>query len=91
MSVTVHLPNVLAKLADGQRTVEATGDTVGQLVTALSQRFPDLEARLRDRTGQPYEFVAFYVNDTDIRLNGGFDTAVRDGDELVIVPSVAGG
>jgi molybdopterin synthase sulfur carrier subunit len=91
MSVTVHLPNVLAKLTAGQRTVEATGDTVGELVTTLSQRFPDLEARLRDRNGQPYEFVAFYLNDADIRLDGGFDTAVRDGDELVIVPSVAGG
>jgi len=91
MSVTVHLPNVLAKLADGQRTVETTGDTVGELVTALSQRFPDLETRLRDGNGQPYEFVAFYLNDADIRLNGGFDAAVSDGDELVIVPSVAGG
>ncbi|UCG86274.1 MAG: MoaD/ThiS family protein [Gemmatimonadota bacterium] len=91
MPVTVQLPNVLAKLTDGQRTVEATGDTVGDLVTALSRQFPELEARLRDRRGQPYEFVAFYLNDADIRLNGGFDTAVRDGDELVIVPSVAGG
>lgn len=91
MSVTVHLPNVLAKLTDGQRAVEATGSTVGELVTALSQRFPGLEARLRDERGQPYEFVAFYLNDANIRLNGGFDTAVSDGDELVIVPSVAGG
>ncbi|MEJ2239389.1 MAG: MoaD/ThiS family protein [Gemmatimonadales bacterium] len=91
MSVTVHLPNVLAKLTDGQRTVEAAGNTVGELVTALSQQFPDLEARLRDQHGQPYEFVAFYLNDADIRLNGGFDAAVSDGDELVIVPSVAGG
>jgi molybdopterin synthase sulfur carrier subunit len=91
MSVTVHLPNVLAKLTDGQRTVEATGTTVGDLVTELSQRFPALEARLRDEHGEPYEFVAFYLNDEDIRLNGGFDSAVRDGDELVIVPSVAGG
>ncbi len=91
MAVTVHLPNVLAKLTGGERTIEATGDTVGELVTALSHRFPDLEARLRDPQGQPYEFVAFYLNDADIRLEGGFDTAVREGDELVIVPSVAGG
>ena len=91
MPVTVHLPNVLAKLTNGQRSVEANGDTVGELVTALSYRFPDLETRLRDQHGQPYEFVAFYLNDADIRLNGGFDAAVRDGDELVIVPSVAGG
>ena len=91
MSVTVFLPNVLAKLAGGQRTVEATGATVDELVTTLAQRFPGLEPRLRDERGQPYEFVSFYLNDEDIRLHGGFSKTVQDGDELVIVPAVAGG
>jgi molybdopterin converting factor small subunit len=91
MSIAVHLPNVLAKLTDGQRIIEATGNTVGELVDELSERFPGLKVRLRDERGEPYEFVTFYLNDEDIRLDGGFSRPVQDGDELVIVPAVAGG
>ena len=91
MPVTIHLPSVLAPLAGGARTLAAAGSTVGEAVTDVSQRFPALAGRLRDAEGQPYPFVSFYLNDEDIRHGGGFDLAVRDGDELVVVPSVAGG
>ena len=90
MSVTLQLPAVLAKLADGRRTLEARGATLGDVVDDVAARFPALAPRLRDDTGKPYAFVTFYVNDDDARLQG-FAASVRDGDEIIIVPAIAGG
>lgn len=88
--ITLHLPSVLARHASG-RTVSVTGSTVGELVDDVAARFPDLGPRLRDASGAPYAFVTFYLNDEDIRFQGGFDAPVRDGDELTVVPAIAGG
>jgi len=90
MSVTLHLPAVLARLADGN-AIESTGSTVGEVVGDIATRFPGLGARLRDADGQPYPFVTFYLNDEDIRFHGGFAATVSDGDEVTIVPAIAGG
>ncbi len=91
MSITLSLPAVLSRLADGARSVEGNGSTVGAVVHDVAGRFPQLAPRLRDEQGNPYSFVTFYLNDEDIRLTGGFATTVRDGDELIIVPAIAGG
>ena len=91
MPVTIQLPNVLARLAEGQRHLTAEGRTVGEVIDALAGRYPALGPRLKDAEGQPYEFVTIYLNDEDIRLNGGFAGAVADGDTLTVVPAVAGG
>ena len=90
MSVTLLLPTVLAKLADGQE-IEASGATVGEVITAVARRFPALAPRLRDEAGNPYPYVTFYLNDEDIRFSSGFATPVADGDELTVVPAIAGG
>lgn len=90
MTVTLLLPTVLAKLADGQEIV-ASGQTVGEVVADVAARFPALAPRLRDETGKPYPFVTFYLNDEDIRFNGGFAAPVQDGDEVTVVPAIAGG
>lgn len=90
MSVTLHLPTVLAKLADGQE-LEASGETVGEVIADVATRYPALAPRLRDEAGNPYPFVTFYLNDEDIRFNGGFAARVRDGDEVTVVPAIAGG
>jgi molybdopterin converting factor small subunit len=90
MAITLHLPTVLARLAD-ERTIETTGATVGELVADVASRYPALGPRLRDDAGAPYPFVTFYLNDEDIRFQGGFAAAVNDGDELTIVPAIAGG
>jgi sulfur-carrier protein len=90
MSITLLLPTVLAKLADGQE-IEASGVTVGEVIADVAARFPALAPRLRDDAGNPYAYVTFYVNDEDIRFTGGFDTPVQDGDELTVVPAIAGG
>jgi len=91
MPVTLSLPAVLTRLTDGARSVEASGATVGDVVQDVAGRFPQLAPRLRDEQGNPYSFVTFYLNDEDIRFTGGFATVVRDGDELIIVPAIAGG
>jgi molybdopterin converting factor small subunit len=90
MAVTLYLPAVLAKLVDGG-PVTAAGATVGEVVGEVAARYPVLASRLRDANGAPYAFVTFYLNDEDIRLRGGFDAAVHDGDELTVVPAIAGG
>ncbi len=91
MSVTVNLPSILARLANNSRLVESDGVTVGGVVAQLAERYPALGTRLRDDRGEPYPYVTFYLNDDDIRFNGGFAATVRDGDEVTIVPAIAGG
>jgi molybdopterin converting factor small subunit len=91
MSVQVHLPAVLSRLADGRRTLDLDGGTVGEVVNQASTRYPGLAPRLKDEQGEPYAFVTYYLNDDDIRLREGFRTSVQDGDELTIVPAIAGG
>ena len=90
MAVTPFLPTVLARLADSG-TLRSDGDTVGEVVANIAGRYPDLAPRLRDETGAPYAFVTFYLNDEDIRFTGSFKSPVKDGDELTIVPAIAGG
>lgn len=91
MPITITLPTVLAKLADDQRTIEAQGATLGETIADVATRFPQLAPRLRDADGNPYAFVTFYLNDEDIRFTGGFAAPVRDGDEVTVVPAIAGG
>ncbi|MEO7218363.1 MAG: MoaD/ThiS family protein [Gemmatimonadaceae bacterium] len=91
MAVTVTLPAVLARLADGSKELSSDGATVGQVVESLSRKFPSLASRIRDDAGQPYPFVVYYLNDEDIRLGDGFASVVNDGDELTLVPAIAGG
>jgi sulfur-carrier protein len=91
MAITINLPNVLAKLADGQKTLEAGGSTLGAAVLEVAGRYPALRPRLTDDAGNPYPFVTYYLNDEDIRFAGGFAATVQDGDEVTIVPAVAGG
>jgi len=91
MPLTISLPSILARLADGNRSLDASGATVAEAVADVTRRFPSLAPRLVDEHGEPYPFVTYYLNDEDIRFAGGFGATVRDGDELTIVSAVAGG
>jgi molybdopterin converting factor small subunit len=93
VSVQVLLPGVLAALAGGEKhvDVEPTGPTLGDLLDALESRHPMLGRRIRDETGAVRRFVNVYVDGEDIRFNGGLTTPVRDGAEVQVLPSVAGG
>ena len=90
MSATLFLPAILAKLADSKE-LSVEGDTVGAINANAAERFPQLAPRLRDEQGNPYAYVTFYLNDEDIRFIGGFAAPVSDGDELTVVPAIAGG
>lgn len=91
MPVTFSLPTILARLTDGQETLEASGSTLGEVVAGVAERFPRLAPRLQDETGGPYPFVAFYLNDEDSRFKGGFHAPVSDGDEITVVAAISGG
>jgi molybdopterin synthase sulfur carrier subunit len=91
MPVTLTLPTVLAPYANGQRNIEASGATLGAVVADVAERFPQLAPRLRDEAGNPYPFVTFYLNDEDVRFLGGFEAPVKEGDEVAIIPAIAGG
>lgn len=91
MPITLRLPTVLAKAAGGATLHEAHGATVGDIISHVAARYPELGPRLRDARGEPYPYVIFYVNDEDIRFREGFATPVADGAEIVVVPAIAGG
>ena len=91
MPVTFSLPTVLARLAEGHATIQATGDTLGDVVAEIAGRYPRLAPRLRDESGGPYPFVTYYLNDEDIRFRNGFATPVTAGDEITVVAAIAGG
>jgi sulfur-carrier protein len=91
MAVTFSLPTVLARLADGNATIDASGNTLGDVVAHIADRYPRLAPRLRDDQGGPYPFVTYYLNDEDIRFRDGFATPVSPGDEITVVAAIAGG
>jgi MoaD family protein len=90
MSIRVHIPTPMRQHTDGQATVEVTGPTVQGALDDLSQRFPGIVQRIFEN-GQVRRFVNIYLNDEDIRYLDSLGTAVKDGDELSIIPAVAGG
>ena len=87
----MNLPSVLAAHAGGARSIEANGRTLGEAMADVAARYPALGPRLRDAEGKPYPFVVFYVNDEDVRFRGGFAAPVQDGDEVTVIPAIAGG
>lgn len=87
----IRIPAPLRKLTADQELVTAEGATVGELLDALDAQFPGLKERICDETGQVRRFVNIFLNDEDIRFLQERDTPVKDGDELSIVPAVAGG
>ena len=91
MTVSILLPSVLAAHASGQRSFIANATTVVEALDQLVTAYPALATRVRDTRGDIYPFVTIYVNDDDVRLSGGLSRSLSAGDEIVIVPSVAGG
>ena len=93
MTVQVVLPGVLAALTGGEKhlAVEPKGETLGDVLDVLAADHPLLGRRIRDETGQVRRFVNVYVDGDDVRFNGGLATPVRDGAEVQVLPSVAGG
>ena len=89
--VQVKIPTPLRKYTGGSGAVEAEGTTVATLVADLERRFPGIKERLCDESGQVRRFVNIFVNGEDIRFLKHLDTPLKAGDELSIVPAIAGG
>jgi MoaD family protein len=90
MAVTVSIPTILRTHTGGEKSVEAKGSTVAEVIDDLEARHPGIAARLVN-DGKLHRFVNIYVNDEDVRFSGGLDTAISDGDSVTILPAVAGG
>ncbi len=91
MPIAIRIPTPLRKLTNGQEIVEADGANVGELLAAIDGMFPGLRERICDETGAVRRFVNIYVNDEDIRFLEEQRTPVKAGDEVSIVPAIAGG
>lgn len=90
MSVRIHIPTPMRPQTEGQAVVDVAGGTVQAALDDLGRKFPALTQRLFEN-GQVRRFVNVYLNDEDIRYLNNLGTAVKDGDELSIIPAVAGG
>lgn len=90
-TVLVRLPAVLRALAGGHPEASGEGRTVGEVLQALGREHPGLGERLVDGAGRPRRYLSLFLNDEDVRHLSGLDTPVRDGDELTVVPAIAGG
>ena len=90
MAITVSIPTILRTHTGGQKSVEAAGTTLAQVIDDLEANHGGLKSRLV-KEGTLHRFVNVYVNDEDVRFSGGLDAAVNDGDNVTILPAVAGG
>lgn len=91
MPVLVRIPTPLRSLTGGNAEVQARVGTVTDLVDDLARQFPGLKERLVDDHGVIRRFVNLYVNEEDIRFLQGAETTLKDGDQVSIVPAIAGG
>ena len=91
MPVQIRIPTPLRKLTHDEEVVETNAETISDAITDLENRYPGLQERLLDDDGQVRRFVNVYVNQEDIRFLKGEGTEVVEGDELSIVPAIAGG
>jgi len=88
---TIRIPPVLRAQTGGQPEVEASGSTVGEVLRSLTADHPDAEGQLFGPDGDLNRYVNVYLNDEDVRVLDGLETAVSDGDTVVILPAMAGG
>jgi molybdopterin synthase sulfur carrier subunit len=91
MSVRVRIPTPLRRYTAGAEEVGVSGSNISTVVEDLERKFPGIKERLCDEQGRVRRFVNIYVNGDDIRFLNSLETEVKDGDEVAIVPAIAGG
>jgi sulfur-carrier protein len=91
MSITVQIPTPLRRLTSGRPSVTCSPANLNELFAELDAQFPELKPHLRDESGETRRFLNIYVNEEDIRFLGGASYQFQDGDEVLLVPSIAGG
>ncbi len=91
MPIKVILPTAFTKHTDGKKQLDSSAKNLEGLVADLETNFPALGANIKDEDGKLRRFINVYVNDEDIRFIGGDGYAFQDGDEVMLIPSIAGG
>ncbi len=91
MSIVVRIPTPLRRLTNGQDKVDVEGDNLGGVIDAMNDQYPGIRERICDDQGQLRNFVNVYVNGEDVRFLQGLETPMTSGDEVSVVPAVAGG
>ena len=91
MAIKVRIPTPLMKLTDNQSEVSAEGETISDIINNLDNQFFGIKDRICEENGAPRRFINIYINEEDIRFLEGEMTAVKDGDEISIIPAIAGG
>ena len=91
MPTKIRIPTPLRKLTHEQEVVHAEGSTVDEILANLDKTYPGLKERICDESGNIRRFVNIFINDEDIRFLDEKATAVKEGDEISIVPAIAGG
>ena len=91
MTIKVRIPTPLMKLTDNQSEVSAEGKTISDIINNLENQFNGIKDRICEENGSPRRFINIYINEEDIRFLEGEMTAVKDGDEISIIPAIAGG
>jgi sulfur-carrier protein len=91
MAVTIEIPTAFRRFTDGTSLLESPAKTVAEALNDLVAKYPALSKHVRDDEGQIRQFINVYLNDEDIRFLGGEASALKDGDKLLLVPSIAGG
>jgi len=91
MAIKVRIPTPLMKLTDNQSEVSAEGETISDIINNLENQFNGIKDRICEENGSPRRFINIYINEEDIRFLEGEKTAVKDGDEISIIPAIAGG
>jgi len=91
MSIKVRIPQPLQKLTRGQDQVEVEAADIKSLVNNLEKSFPGIRDRICDETGKVRRFINIYINDEDVRFLQGDKTQINEGDEVSIIPAIAGG
>jgi molybdopterin synthase sulfur carrier subunit len=91
MAKKVRIPTPLRKLTNNEEVVEVNSATIGEAITELQVRYPGIKERLVDDNGEVRRFVNVYVNEEDIRFLQNQNTPLKEGDEISIIPAIAGG
>ncbi len=91
MAITVRIPPPLRRFTGGVETVETSASYLAELFEGLEQKFPGIKQALCGPDGAPQRFLNIYVNDEDIRFLGGMKYRFQDGDEVLLIPAIAGG
>jgi len=91
MPVTIEIPTAFRRFTDGAPKIDCSAGTIEEALNDLTARFPALSRHVRDEQGQIRQFLNVYLNEEDIRFLGGEACSLKEGDRVLLVPSIAGG